>query len=86
MKIITISALLVSAFLLSGCNQEPNNGPDQCLRQEIFKQCLVNAPKGPTHLAAAGNDWDEFISQCDSASYYQSIRIKSTIKPECRAS
>ena len=86
MKIMTISALLVSAFLLSGCNQEPNNGPDQCLRQEIFKQCLANIPKGPTHLTAAGNDWDEVVSQCDSAAYYQSMRIKSTIKPECRAS
>lgn len=85
MKITTTYAMLVLAFLLSGCNQEAS-GPDQCLRQEIFKQCLVNAPKGPTHLTAAGNDWDEFISQCDSAAYYQSIRIKSTIKPECRAS
>lgn len=85
MKIMTISALLVSAFLLSGCNQEPNNGPDQCLRQEIFKQCVANIPKGPTHLTATGNDWDEVISACQSASYYQSIRVKSTIKPECRA-
>lgn len=85
MKIMTISAVLVSVFALSGCNQEVSS-PDQCLRQEIFKQCLVNAPRGPTHLTAAGNDLDEFISQCDIAAYYQSIRIKSTIKPECRAS
>ena len=86
MKVITTSTLLALAFVLSGCNQEPNNGPDQCLRQEIFKQCIANVPKGPTHLTAAGNDWDEVISACQSAAYYQSIRIKSTIKPECRAS
>lgn len=84
MKIMTISALLVSAFLLSGCNQEAG-GPDQCLRQEIFKQCVANIPKGPTHLTAAGNDWGEVISACQSAAYYQSIRINRTIKPECRA-
>lgn len=84
MKIITTSALLSLAFVLSGCN-ETNNGPDQCLRQEIFKQCVANIPKGPTHLTASGNDWDEVISQCESAAYYQSMRIKSIIKPECRA-
>lgn len=86
MKTITIYVLFMLAFLLSGCNQEPSNGPDQCLRQEIFKQCVANIPKGPTHLTATGNDWDEVISACQSAAYYQSIRIKSTIKPECRAS
>lgn len=84
MKIMTISAVIVSIFALSGCNQEFSS-PDQCLRQEIFKQCLANIPKGPTHLTAAGNDWDEVVSQCDGAAYYQSMRIKSTIKPECRA-
>lgn len=78
-----IYTLIVSSALLTGC-EVSSSAPDQCLRQEIFKQCVANLPKGPTHLTAAGNDWSEVIQQCDSTAYLQSIRIKNTIKPECR--
>ena len=78
-----IYTLIVSSALLTGCDAS-SSAPDQCLRQEIFKQCVANLPEGPTHLNAAGNDWREVIHQCDSAAYLQSIRIKNIIKPECR--
>ena len=84
MKFITTTAVLSCSFVLMGC-QEPSNGPDQCLRQEIFKQCMASLPKGPQSLTAAGNDWDEVVESCDSSAYLQSIRRKETIKPECKA-
>ena len=84
MKFITASALFVLAFVLSGCNEEPN-GRDQCLRQEIFKQCMASIPKGPTHITDTNNDWGKVIDNCENAAYHQSLRLKSSIKPECRA-
>ena len=83
MKFILTCAGIAATMLLVGCEQV--NGPDQCLRQEIFKQCVANIPKGPTHLTASGNDWDEVVSSCESSAYGQSIRLTSQIKPECRA-
>ncbi len=84
MKIITTTVVLVCSFVLMGC-QELSKGPDQCLRQEIFKQCMASLPKGPQSLTATGNDWDEVVNSCDSSAYRQSIRRAEAIKPECRA-
>lgn len=84
MKLITVSAL-ACLFMLLGCSVERTNQPDQCLRQEIFKQCMASLPKGPQSITAAGNDWDEVVKSCDSTAYYQSIRTTQTIKPECKA-
>ena len=83
MKATVITVLLV-AGALSGCMPETPT-TDQCLRQEIFKQCMISVPKGPTHLTAAGNDWDEVVSACGTAAYYQSIRAKAAIAPQCRS-
>ena len=83
MKIITTTVVLVCSFVLMGC-QEPSKGPDQCLRQEIFKQCMASLPKGPQSLTATGNDWDEVVNSCDSSAYRHSIRRAEAIKPECR--
>ena len=84
MKIITTTVVLVCSFVLMGC-QEPSKRPDQCMRQEIFKQCMASLPKGPQSLTATGNDWDEVVNSCDSSAYRQSIRRAEAIKPECRA-
>ena len=83
MKFITATAVLACSFVLMGC-KESVNGPDQCLRQEIFKQCMANLPKGPQSLTASGNDWDEVVDSCDTSAYRQSIRRTEAIKPECR--
>lgn len=73
----------VLAFLLTmaGCSADPAE-VDQCLRREIFQQCLVNAPRGPERTVT--NDWDEVVARCESAAYYQSIRRTSQITKECR--
>lgn len=83
MKYIT-ATILTCSFMLFGCGPSVN-GPDQCLRQEIFKQCMASLPKGPQSLTAAGNDWDEVVDSCTKSAYQQSIRVTETIKPECRA-
>lgn len=84
MKLIT-AASLICLFVLTGCGADRANQPDQCLRQEIFKQCMASLPKGPQSITAAGNDWDEVVKSCDNAAYSQSIRTTQTIKPECKA-
>ena len=74
--------LLPIALFLAACTPEREWGPDQCLRQELFKQCLAALPTGPvsTHY----NDWDEIVSKCETSSYYQSLRKNELIKQECR--
>ena len=54
---------------------------DQCLRREIFNECIKNLPAGPT--STKYNDWDEVISECSSTSYYLSKRRRAFVKPEC---
>lgn len=73
------AASLLTAMLAGGCAD--TTGPDQCLRREIFQQCMKALPAGPQ--ATKYNDWDEVVSQCESAAYYQSLRKKAHIKAEC---
>lgn len=78
------AALLLASAMLAGCLEkvEPSSFSDQCMRAELFQQCLKALPAGPvsTHY----NDWDEVVAACENAAYYQSIREKAQIKPECR--
>ena len=75
MKILSIIILLV---ITTSCQ-----GVDQCIRREVFKECMKSLPAGPasTHY----NDWDEVVQACEETAYHQSIRKKSVIKEECRA-
>ena len=84
MKLISkIVLVLCSATLLAACEPGPNDAtPDQCLRTELFQQCMKALPAGPQ--ATKYNDWDEVVRACDSAAYYQSKRARNTIKAECR--
>jgi hypothetical protein len=78
--------ILAAAMLLVACDNkpwEPTNGPDQCLRREIFQQCLAALPKGPDRTGTS-SDWDEVVGACENAAYYQSQRRFPHIKPECR--
>lgn len=59
------------------------SSPDQCLRREIFNECLAKIPKGPEKIHNS-NDWDEAIDSCASHAYKSSLRQYKTIKPECR--
>jgi hypothetical protein len=78
-------AIALISVALVGCeqNQFIAPEPDQCLRAELFRQCMQALPKGPerTHNS---NDWDEVVGECSSAAYYQSLRKIEQIKPECQ--
>lgn len=85
-KGIMISSIFAGIIAVSGgCAGAPRNqtAADQCLRVELFQQCMQVIPAGPkvTH----DNDWHEVIEACESAAYYQSLRTISGIAPECRA-
>jgi hypothetical protein len=76
------------AGALVGCSESsPNSTPDkivnnQCLRVELFQQCMKNLPAGPN--ATMYNDWDEVVSQCETAAYYQAKRPMFSVPRECR--
>ena len=80
MKIKLLVALALSLFLY-GCDNVPSNGIDQCLRAQLFKECLEKVPKGPDVVNF--NDWRNVVSECESASQYQSVRLRTSIKQEC---
>lgn len=81
MLIPIIKAIVLSVFLV-GC-APVTNGVDQCMRSELFIQCLKSIPKGPD--STKYNDWDEVIKECQNASYYHSLRDFKYIKLECRS-
>lgn len=81
---IMISSIFAGIIAVSGgCTEAPKTQvkADQCLRVELFQQCMQAIPAGPkvTHE----NDWEEVIEACESAAYYQSLRTISSIVPEC---
>lgn len=82
MAVLAVVGLLAAMFLVTGCSDNPQMA-DQCMRREIFQQCMKALPAGPK--ATMYNDWDEVVSQCDSVAHYQSLRRKSQIKPECQS-
>lgn len=83
--------LMIIAISLSACSEESNRVPsggdrvivDQCLRSDLFKQCLSLLPAGPA--ATKYNDWDEVVSACGNQAYYQALRVQKFVKAECRA-
>lgn len=77
--------LLFVALFLQGCEQLENKDarPDQCLRAEIFKQCMAALPKGPERIGTS-NDWSEVVDSCEAAARKQSVRPFDQIKPACR--
>ena len=85
-KLLRVAALMAGASLftagLGGCADPDPQRVDQCMRREIFQQCLTNLPAGPK--ATMYNDWDEVVKECENVAYYQSLRRQSGIKPECR--
>lgn len=83
MKKALIGAASVLAAVLCGCDTQEPIVTDQCLRTELFRQCLAAIPKGPDRVGAAANDWQEVVEECGSQSKYQSLRKKAYVKPEC---
>lgn len=82
MKLVLLAILIV----LAGCDvktAEPETVLDQCLRAEIFKQCLAQVPKGP--VSTVENPWHKVVEECESAAYHQSWRKTAAVKLECRS-
>lgn len=83
MKIL-LSILLL--FTLVGCNEvkeiTERNIPDQCLRRELFNECMKALPGGP--IATHYNDWDDVVSECRTYAWSVSHRLQSVVKKECQ--
>ena len=77
-----MTILIFTLILLSGCASERSSA-NQCLRREMFKECLQLIPEGPNKTKY--NDWDEVIAQCSTTAYYQSLRKTRSIPLECKA-
>lgn len=71
------------AVLLAACVPERTQAYDQCLRQQLFQQCMSNLPKGPERIHNS-NDWDEVVSECGEQARMLSVRKAVVVKPECR--
>jgi len=80
MKIIIV---FMASVFLSACDLGEVSRPDNCLRADLFKQCLAAVPKGPERIGNS-NDWDEVVGACENAAYHQSLRKLSSIKKECQ--
>jgi hypothetical protein len=79
--------ILLTVLLLAACSKDDNPFIDervanQCLRRELFNECMKSLPAGP--LATKYNDWDEVVAECGSQAYYMSHRRESTIPVGCR--
>lgn len=85
-RLTRYAGLIAGASLLTaglgGCANPDPQMADQCMRREIFQQCMKALPAGPK--ATMYNDWDEVVAKCEDAAYYQSLRRTSQVKPECR--
>ena len=79
--------LLSLLFVLALAACEPReivdpNIADQCLRRELFNECMKSLPAGP--IATHYNDWDDVVSECRGYAWSVSVRPKSVIKKECQ--
>lgn len=77
---------IVLVLLLAACERteivrEPIVS-DQCLRRELFNECMKSLPAGP--ISTQYNDWDDVVSECRSYAWSVSTRLESMIKKECR--
>ena len=81
------ATIIICTVLLAGCGRLPaeehSSITDQCLRAQLFQQCLTALPQGPvsTHNS---NDWDEVVDSCNRYSYSAAQRAPEYITPECR--
>lgn len=69
------------ASMLIGCDAFKASVPDQCLRRELFRECMSVLPKGPE--STMSNDWAEVVVECRRTALSQSLRQPEQIAPEC---
>ena len=80
-KLILVSALLLVACDSKVVDKDPQIS-DQCLRRELFNECMKLLPAGP--VATHYNDWDDVVSECRGYAWSTSVRFRSVIKKECQ--
>ena len=88
MKSTNILFILAIALALSGCTPvKPKDDTqiDQCIRNELFQQCMSVIPTGPTHLTETKNQWSDVIEACENQATHASYRLTSVVKLECRS-
>lgn len=60
--------LVVALAPVFGCDAKPKKVRVVTyireVEERVFLACLKSLPQGPSHLTAAGNDWDEVVEQC----------------------
>lgn len=76
------ATIILVGLMLVGCWEVEPEVHDQCMRREIFKECLAALPAGPKQTQY--NDWAEVVRECETAAYYQSYRTKRFVSEECR--
>lgn len=82
-KLILIPLLLVAACSKNDISKTlEQQVPDQCLRRELFNECMKSLPAGP--VATHYNDWDDVVSECRAYAWSASVRYDSVIKKECQ--
>ncbi len=74
--------IIIAAVALTACSDNPTM-TDQCMRVQLFQECMKALPAGPQDTKY--NDWDEVVAKCDQVSYWQSQRKASHVKLECRS-
>lgn len=77
--------IIIAACLLSGCDRIKINTVDQCLRRELFKECMASIPPLPQSTHFGETEWDQIIEECGHIAYLQSLRKWEFIKEECRS-
>jgi hypothetical protein len=72
--------MFASLLLLAACDDMQM--PNQCIRREVFKECMAALPKGPevTHY----NDWNEVVESCNEVARNISYRTYGSIPKECK--
>ncbi len=71
--------LVLLCLVVSAC--APDESTNQCMRRELFKECMQLLPAGP--VATHYNDWAEVVDQCEQRAYYESIQLVTNIPQEC---
>ena len=81
--------LAIIAAFLAGCDEPAPSKTvvDQCLRANLFKACVATAQRGlkGVSLNEDGDGIGDSVRACERATYYQSVRLREYVKPECRA-
>lgn len=76
---MTIKLAIALALVALLCACDHRSTTDQCLRAELFQQCLKTS-----HHPAYPSAQEKVIAACSTEAAYQALRPVQFVKPECR--